>query len=350
MKSLGLLFMAEPTGFSVVYDVRKAEGLCSYLRKHGIPLDGGGEDQYWTRLSFVLSLNNPYFVNFTDIPVGTNPSEQNFYFTNQQAHRLDGEVILNEGERVDGAALLPVEGPEIKVATPEGVERVVVRDIAGVPVLVEPRCVPTSVSPPTEVCRPTVFLEFRALREDKYVIDTVAVTDTLSRPILYSVAEPNPLCFIDLLFSRPTETAEGIYPVDLELANPSESIQTVHYALRFKARSTYWRYYIVPEPQREELEDLVIETVGEQLQVPFTGPTPARLANGARAYRFVSDERLLLRQRSSYRFRLNGWMRRSLPTGDPLIARMAVAASTQILPEGAGVDGEPIYSDIYVYV
>ena len=350
MKSLGLLFMAEPTGFSVVYDVRNTEGLCRYLRAHGVPLEAGAADQYWTRLSFVLSLDNPYFLNFTDMPVSTNPSEENYYFTNQQAHRSDGEVILNEGERVDGAALLPVEGPEVKVATPEDVERVVVRDIAGVPVLVEPRCVPVSASPPAEVCRSTVFLNFRTLVEDKYVIDTVAETITLSRPMLYTVAEPNPLCFIDLLFSRPTETADGVYPVDLDPADPSGSIQPVHYVLRFKARSTYWRYYIVPEPQREELEDLVIETVGERLQVPFSGPTPVLLANGARAYRFVSEERLLLQQHSTYRFRLNGWVKRSLPTGDPLIARMPVAASTQILPEGDDADGEPIYSDIYVYV
>ena len=203
-------------------------------------------------------------------------------------------------------------------------------------------------SPPAEVCRPVVFLDFRTLREDKYVIDTVADTITLSRPILYTVAELNPLCFIDLLFSRPTETAEGVYPVDL--AEPAGSIQPVLYTLRFKARSTYWRYYVVPEPQGEELEDLMIETMGEPLQVPFSGPTGVLLANGARAYRFVSDERLLLQQRSSYRFRLNGWARRSAPTGDPLIARMPVAASTQILPEDDGADGETIYSDIFVYV
>jgi hypothetical protein len=343
----------EPTGFSVLYDVRNAKGLCSYLRAHGVPPDGGAMEQFWTRLSFVLSLDNPYFVNFTDIPIGTNPYEENFYFTNQQAHRSDGEVVLNMGERVDARALLPVEGPEVRVPTPANVERVVVRDIAGFPVIEMPRCVQLPGSPPTEVCSPYVFLDFRTLPEDKYVVDyeTVSrVPPMLSRPILYTVAELNPLCFIDLLFSKPTEGVEGIYPIDLFAPEPADSIEPVRYALRFKARSTYWRYYIVPEPQREALEGLAIETMGERLPVPFSGPVQVRIANGERAYRFVSDVRLLLQQRSSYRFQLNGWVQRGLPTGDPLIASMPVAGNKQVLPEGGKDNPELNYSDIYVYV
>jgi hypothetical protein len=353
MASLGLLFLVEPTGFSVVYDVRNAEGLCSYLRAHGVPPGGGAAAQYWTRLSFVLSLDNPYFVNFTDMPIGTNPNEENFYFTNQQAHRSELEVVLNKGERVDARALLPVAGPEVKVPTPPNVERVVVRDIAGFPVIEAPRCVELPESPPREVCNPFVFLDFRTLPEDKYVIEyeaASAVPPPPPWPILYTAAGPNPLGFIDLLFSRPTGGADGIYPIDLDAPEPAESIQPARYTLRFKARSTYWRYYIVPEPQREGLEDLTIETLSEWSQVPFSGPVEVLIANGQRAYRFVSDERLLLQQRSSYRFRLNGWVLGGLPTGDPLIARMPVAGNQQVLPEGGKDNPELNYSDIYVYV
>src|SRR4051794_14977872 len=42
MRSLGLLFQREPTGFSVLYDVGRAEGLFSYLRQQGTP-PGAGE-------------------------------------------------------------------------------------------------------------------------------------------------------------------------------------------------------------------------------------------------------------------------------------------------------------------
>jgi len=134
MRSLGLLFQPEAAGFSVLYDTGRAEGLLWYLRQHGTPPDYA-EGRHWTRLSFVLSLTNPSFVNFTEIPVDTNPTQQNFYFTNQDAHRTAADqIVLNQGAWVDDAALLPVEGPEIRVETPPDVDEVVVLDIAGEPV------------------------------------------------------------------------------------------------------------------------------------------------------------------------------------------------------------------------
>lgn len=376
MRSLGLLFLNESAGFSILYEPARAEGLYWYLRQHGTPPNGGKESQYWTRLSFVLSLKNLSFINFTEIPIDTNPTQQNFYFTNQDAHDLldqaapqVGPAILNKNKWVDGAALLPVEGPELRVRTPPDVKEVVVLDIAGQPVLAEFRCVPTQASPPTQVCRDVVFLDFTTLPEDKYVIEYVmqpGATPLLSRPILYTVAEPIPLCFIDLLFTKPSETADGVYPVGLypevdtnddphkaAAGNPetkSGAIRPVRYMLRFEARATYWRYYIVPQPQREELEDLAIEPVGDTPPVSFSGPTRVRLATGALAYRFVSNDRLLLRQHSSYRFRLRGWTRRAPASDDILVACLPVASSKQVLPEGGTAHPTETYSDIYVYI
>lgn len=353
MRSLGLNFIAEPAGFSVLYDVTRAEGLCWYLRQHGVPPDGGEDGQYWTRLSFVLSLKNPSFINFTEIPINTNPTERNFYFTNQSAHRSGGEVLLSEGERVDGGALLPVEGSEVRVETPAGVKEVVALDIAGFPALVVPRCVTEPGPPPTQVCRDFVFLDFSTLDHDKYVIEyrtEPGRESPLPRPMLYTTAQPVPLCFIDLLFSKPTSDAAGIYPVNLFPADGEPSIKPVRYVLRFQARSTFWRYYIVPQPQREELEDLAIESLRDTPPAVFSGPTEVRLVTGAPAYRFVSDERLQLQQQSNYRFRLKGHSRRARGIDDVLIRRLPVAASKQVLPEGGSNEPDQNYSDIYVYV
>jgi hypothetical protein len=353
MRSLGLMFLAEPAGFSVLYDLARAEGLCWYLRQHGTPPDGGPAAQYWTRLSFALSLTNPAFINFTDVPIGTNPIGQNFYFSNQVAHREGAEVVLNEGERVTGAALLPVEGPEVRVETPLGVKGVAAFNIAGELVLAAPRCVPVPGSPPSEVCRDFVFLDFKTLPEDKYVIKVETdpgVTPVPPRPMLYTMAEPIPLCFIDLLFSKPTAASDGIYPVDLFAAEGAAKITPVRYVLRFAARSTFWRYYIVPQPQREQLDGLAIESLGDAPEAFFSGPDKVRLVTGAPAYRFVSDEPLLLQQQSSYRLRLRGWPRRAPGADDVLVRRLPVAAAKQVLPEGGRAGPEENYSDIYVYV
>jgi hypothetical protein len=353
MRSLGLMFLAEPAGFSVLYDVTRADGLCWYLRQHGTPPDGGPTGQYWTRLSFALSPTNPAFINFTDVPIGINPTAQNFYFSNQMAHRWGAEILLNEGERVDGAALLPVAGPEVRVETPPGVKAVTAFDIAGDPVMTVPRCVPVPGSPPSEVCRDFVFLDFKTLPEDKYTIECLAESGSppiSAQPMLYTLAAPIPLCFIDLLFSKPTADSAGIYPVDLFPVDGVPTVTPVRYALRFAARSTFWRYYIVPQPQREQLEDLAIETLGDAPPVVFTGPQKVRLVTGAPAYRFVSEARLLLQQQSPYRLRLKGWPKRAHGAEDVLMRRLPVAASRQVLPEGGRDAPDQNYSDIYVYV
>lgn len=361
MRSLGLIFFPEAAGFSILYDINRSEGLFDYLRRQGMAPKGSVKPQYWTRLSFTLSLNNLTFINFTEIPIDTNPTKKNFYFTNQDAHGQEPEIILNKEERVDGAALLPVEGSEVRVLTPPVVDKVVALDIAGQPVSFEvagvrlpyvPRCVPVDGSPPTEVCRTSVYLDFATEDEDKYVICATNADGAplWEWPIVYTTAEPNPLCFIDLLFSQPTATEDGIYPVQDLHPEDETAIVPVRYLLRFKARSTFWRYYIVPQSPEKTLDDLVIETMGEMPPVSFAGPIKVWLVNGAPAYCFISDERLLLQQQSAYRFRLKGLVRLQPAVDDVLVGRLPVAGTTQVLPEGGTEDPDKNYSDIYVYV
>jgi hypothetical protein len=352
IRSLSLVFQAEPTGFSILYDRNRLPGLCWYLREHGIVLPPGGL-QYWMRLSFVLSLQTAVFANITDIPIETNATQQNFYFSNQQAHRPPAQVsalsdppfeiaLLNPGERVTGASLLPLGGPEVQVVTPPEVERVVALDIAGQEVKSEPRCVRVSQSPPEEVCRDVVFLDLRTCPEDKYTIESLTAEGPLAvQSIVYTVSKPPPFCFVDLLFSQPAAGSAGIYPLDLQ----TDSCQSMRYLLRFRARSTYWRYYIMPQTERERLEDLRIETMGDGPPVSFAGPRRIRLPTGAPAYLFESEIPLMLQQRSRYRFRLHGWTRRARRAGDVLVPRLPVASPAQVLPE----DGKT-WSDIYVTV
>lgn len=350
MRSLGLLFLPEPTGFSILYDPNRAEGLFWYLRQHATPSRRRRRPEHWTRLSFILSLNNLSFINFTEMPIDTNPSQQNFYFTNQNAHRTDSgaDVLLTTGDWVDGSALLPVEGPEVRVETPPGVEEVVAYNIAGEPVLVERRCVPVKASPPEEVCRNAVFLDFSKLGEDKYEIEVIG--DVVQRwPILYTAPAPIPLCFVDLLFSNPTGRKADFYPVRHLYPEDKTAIVPMRYTLNFRPRETFWRYNIVPQPQRAELDDLAIETEGGLQEIPFFGPEIVTLVDGALAYRFVSGKLLPTLQRSFLRFRLKGRSPRAPVIDDVLVKRLPVAASNQLVPSPRG-DILENYSDMYVYV
>jgi hypothetical protein len=350
MRDLGLLYRYEGAGFSVLYDEARTDVLLNYLARQREPDTSPRAGQCWARLSFVLALNNPYFVNFTDIPIDVNPAEENFYFTNRKAHADDlGRVVLNPGDEVTHAELLSVVSTQVKLHLARGSEAVLARDISGAEVI-EPTCGPPGEKDarlaPARAKDDTriVYLDFSQLPEDKYLIqvveandcENVRLSDKVVRQwrVLYTTPAPVPLCFIDLLFTDPTGKGRGIYPVTYP-DGPSQQgeIVPVHYELRFGARATYWNYFVVPQPQTESFEGLRIESVS-QPPVEFAGPCCVRLSNGARAYRFCSKRRLRLRQQSEYNFRLLG--RHGLMTHEgALVARLPVASCRQVLPLSA---------------
>src|SRR5215213_1169611 len=204
MQSLGLLFKRETTGFAVLFNALRTESLTNYLREQARrdsgPLNAG---PVWARLSFVLSLTNPYFVNFTDISIDTNPTDENFYFTNQFAHRkADGAIVINPEDPVNDFALdsIRVVPTQASVSMDEDVKEVHVVDISGEVVICRPRCVPKSLLKEKIAaaitcdeaadctagnqnceCTKTVYLDFSLLPEDKYTIELIPYEDKHQR-------------------------------------------------------------------------------------------------------------------------------------------------------------------------
>lgn len=357
MRSLGLLFKNERTGFSVFYDTRRRREILNYLRRQA----GDGQSdprrrfEVWTRLSFVLVLDQPWFFSFTELPLGTNPAQKNFYFSNTQAHAVRGVPVLNTGRHVTAEELLEVASTQVTVRTPQSVERVEVRDIAGGVVECVPRCVrrraarrqdpdaltcrDAAIPQPgdTVVCRDQVEIDFSLLPEDKYVLESVGTAGLVkSWTVLYTQARPQPVAFIDLLFTQPRAGVgeADLYPVRDLFPSPSDPdrarIEGVGYQLRFEARSSLWDYYIVPQDPAERLENLSIEAPPP---LAFPGPVEVVLANGARAYLFESNQPIVLQQQSDAHFRLYG--RRALMSSDGvLMDRLPVASVQQVQPAG----------------
>src|SRR5215213_2369832 len=352
MQSLGLLFKRETTGFAVLFNALRTESLTNYLREQARrdsgPLNAG---PVWARLSFVLSLTNPYFVNFTDISIDTNPTDENFYFTNQFAHRkADGAIVINPEDPVNDFALdsIRVVPTQASVSMDEDVKEVHVVDISGEVVICRPRCVPKSLLKEKIAaaitcdeaadctagnqnceCTKTVYLDFSLLPEDTYTIELIPYGEKppAKRTILYTALYPLPLCFIDLLFTRPTTAEPGIYPVENLFAKEATTIDPVHYEIRFNRRATFWNYYIVPRAG-ERYEDLFIKS--EPL-VEFAGPCCVHMPDGKTAYRFLSKSPIPLQEESTFELQLRNQV---TPTDDDVILkRLPVASSHQVLPE-----------------
>jgi hypothetical protein len=373
LRKLGVLFKPEADGFSVLYNELRTKQLLSYLRDNR---DAWGA---WTRLSFLLSLRTPTFINFTNLPINTNPALTNFYFTNQEAHARGKMVLLTPGSRVTADEGLPVSGGQLMEPVDENIRYVEILAVSGEPMLCKPRCVPAAVAalkapyqvtcrdaspPPGETpngqwpyppckdewgpcsdrriglcpprCTDRLFFDLGTLPEDVYDVERVQCDGDRypSGRWLYTSLYPMPLCFVSLLFSAPQAGAPGIYPVTLGDADEDDTVTCVEYTLRFTRRRTWWSYYVLSQ-DGGELYDLRIDEVEPARErapsVDFLGPCRVRLAGGQLAWRFLSSRPIPLEQRSRLHLQLTGRTGR-MRDADVLVARLPVASPQQVLP------------------
>lgn len=350
MKSLGLVFKESPNGFTVFYNTKQKDDLIQFLERQTEVTDSL-KPGIWTRLSFALALTNQFFVNFTSIDIQTNPALENFYFTNQKVHPVtERRIILHPETFVTERETLEVTPIQVPIIVTQQVKRVEVRAISNEVKLCFPRCFPKSLllkkSPNAitckdaasakgeEVCRDILYIDFSMVSEDKYVIQLVGKHRKIidSQEVLYTIAYPVPLCFVNLLFTSPDGKNPSHYPVQT-LPDGTTKIVPIQYDIKFKARSTYWNYYMVPQRPDEVFDHLQIKDLTpDQEPIQFAGPCCVILANGAKAYRFISTAPIQLQQHSKYYFQL--WGRHGLMTQpNILIERLPVASIQQVLPE-----------------
>ena len=345
MSQLNLLFRAGEAGFAVYYNRADAQGLTAYLRaQSATPASpGDGQPGCWTRLTFTLQSGNADFVNITDLPITTNPNQQNLYACNSQAH-ADGPVIrFCRGDYLSQQDLYPVTGTEMTVPVSPG-QVVTVTDLSGAVVKKEP-------APPPSAQAVQITIDFSGLPLGIYTVTTADGdgTEVSASTVVYTVGDPAPLCLLDVLLTQPNPSMTGIYPVpplwEDQGGGDDDAMGNVTYVLPFQARSTQWRYYLSPLGPGGTFSGLRIEGSGAD----FTqAPQPVLLPNGIPAVLFTSLSALPLRQYPTQRFRLTG--QRSDPDGseqDIKIDPLPAAAASPVWPAAAGGDGG--VSEIFIY-
>jgi hypothetical protein len=331
MSDLGLLYRETATGFVIAWDARRSAELIAALRRR---VESDGES--WTRLSFVLWLRNPLFVNFSEIPLGTAPpGARNFFFTNQEAHDAGRRgVLLNRGRFAGAGQLFDVIPSQIRIPLSAEVVEVRLLALSGASVLTVPHLAPGPV-----------YLDLGPLPLDRYTLQEIGAGGVVLRqgPVLYTAATPVPFGFIDLLLARPSASADGVYPIDLG-ASPPE-IGSVDYQLAFARRSTLWRYWVVL-PRKRLLTGLRIESDPAGV-AKFRGPSPAKLPDGTPAVLFTARKPIPLQARPDFHFVLHS-------DAGTLLDPLPSASVRQVLPEVApsphGAPATAVYSDIYAYV
>ncbi|MCR6650891.1 MAG: hypothetical protein NVV73_05040 [Cellvibrionaceae bacterium] len=361
MQSLGLLFRERDAGFSILYNEHMEEKLIQYLRKHSITTTEG-QLEHWSKLSFIAALDNPLFVNFTDMPFNMDLSARNIYLSNRKAHLEDNEIILNENTYVSSRysnfievipskyavpySMAPIENP----LEPPRITTITATSISGETVLISEK------QPSVEIA----YLDFTTVPEGRYTINWLSESDVVfQKPVIYTTACPTPLCFIDLLFSQPTQNDSGIYPVDLE--SPKGFIRSVLYNLKFKARDVHWMYWVISSLQ--PVENMRIKPDGGSA-VTFYGPVKGSIPTGQIAWSFLSDKAIPMQERSPLRFKLVDRLNCRCDSLCDCTNRMVadplpLASCNQILnaslpnfltPSNPGALENKKYSEVYVYI
>ncbi|MGK5011056.1 hypothetical protein [Janthinobacterium sp. MDB2-8] len=356
MSKFGMALRQERFGFSIFIQKQRIKELQAYLLETALR-GPSGTLEFWERLTFSMQLQNPDFINITQLPLTVKIDQSNLYASNHQAH-LDGPLaLLSPGPYVDGDAFYDVIGRSITLRLPPRTKRVLVTDIAGRVVLPQPGADEIAIyaagSGDEETRWDWAQIDLTDLPFDQYTICILDAQDNSINAgkypwtVLYNAPKANTLLLLDMLFTQPTPASQGVYPLPPMFGAPAAAAVSTAYVLPFDARHTFWQYYIVSQGSRGALRDLHINGRG----TAFTRqPAPVLLPNGALAIVFMADTALPLSQHPTQVFQLTG--QRSDARGHEntiRISRLPVAAATPVWPSLTQQYPSGI-SEIYVYV
>lgn len=363
MRSLNLLYKPTGDGFLVLYNERHEFGLLQYIRNNAT--QNNGTLEYWTRLSFTLTVRNPYFISSTRFPIAANPVIDNFYLTNVEARKRCGIVRLNPPTAFLPKNRLPVLPVEFELRVPLGggyqiidISGTVVSQVLGVEQIRPPKTPPDRRRRMGDV--DILFVQMGLLSEGKYFVQA---TNAWGDPApeyslgwcIYTSAAPAPLFFLDLLFARPYGDCPGVFPVDLNVpALPI--INAVDYTLQFFARSTKFRYRIIQDT-KTQYSGFQIEAAGGSGPT-FSTDKPVKLPDGTIASQIESERPVKLAQQPRLHLRLKG-----LRNGqwEPLVDRLPIPTPMAVtpLPPPSGptapdplnsLSAQPTAADVYIHV
>jgi hypothetical protein len=147
-----------------------------------------------------------------------------------------------------------------------------------------------------------------------------------------------PIAFVEIFLS------DFFQKTDASLSDFSE-ISSPEYSIRFAARKTYWKYAIVPQHRKLDHQAQIIH--GDGLAASFTRKENETLLNNQQATIFISDEPLMLKQRTEYALKLT--QKDKVSKAHEIIPRLPVPAIDMIKPESRAADAK-IYSEVVVYI
>ncbi|QHT66030.1 hypothetical protein GXP67_04750 [Rhodocytophaga rosea] len=315
-EKMGVILKADESGIIVIGDVSRPETLLYYL-----------EQMEGLKFTFWLHCSQPYFISITRLP--TENLHTLLYFSNSTAHKKGTEEsLLHQASFVSAADRYPVKSGEYEIPAQSKETNLELQDDRG-------RTLKTGIA----LANLPFRFDLNGLPEGKYKV---------------IVGKKELETFVHTGI-RPDLKAIGLVEIFLTGALKDELIQIIKerdtpgtraYKIAFQARSTYWKYLIVPK-YSNGLQHASIAT--NDKNIAFKGPEKITLANGDSAFMFQSEEVLPLSESAPYLFQLKKNKNADENNGRIIINRLPHPSLGLVKPQSRSDDSK-VFSEILVYI
>ncbi len=276
------------------------------------------EENLQTSLNFHLKINDPYFLNYTDLPLEIS-SNQVYYFSNLNA----ATSFLSKEEKANGQDQLAIKTKqfsyEVDAATHEGKQLQVKNQNGEVVDEYEIKAVQNHI---------LVDLQHQA----EGVYDIYIEEELKEKTIISNSATPTDFGFIQLELSTNTWSKE----------------RPIKQFIQFKNRATYWQYNII-NTHDYQLGNFSVATA--PTTIDFSALDSRTLPNGQEAMLLSSAQEIPLQERYTNTLKLNmnkiiGNQIHNIGSSIPL----PYPDNKTIKPITQADNTTKIVSDIYVYL
>lgn len=307
LKKMDLVYKVNDFGFEIGYNMDRQEIISYFLEQEDL-----------LKLSFVLFPKNPFFFNFTNLPF---VADSTFYVSNLNPNVLaENDLRLHKANFLGKEDLFPIKEAFFDIESAKENQNLEILDINSRTVFQK-----VLLEGKNQVDISDLPAGKYALTLDKKIVEEFVFANFKSAS--------KPLVFIDFFWVSPTKNKKKY---DLYSQN---TVTSRLYHLVFQNRSTIWKYYVVPK-YANNFTSLQLETSNNS---KFSKAVETQISDGSKAFLFVSEQPLELKEITNYEFQLKKQQRSD--TSKVVIKRMPVANNKLIKPEK-----DYFFSEILVYV
>ena len=353
LKNWGVQYIAESDGFKLAIPLSQ------------IPLlqqNDSKEDP----LAFYLFNHNPYFLNFTELPLNFNQirNREILYFEN----RSPEGALIHTGENRTSAGIVPFDRTKIvlqlvekKPETPPPPHHIQLVSEPGSDLTIEyldPQQDKVLRTEKIQANKRQYLVDNQLIYEEpiregqrQFLLDLTEWPEGKYAIRINGEVQGEPFCILKRNALTPPLGLINIYLEDIVKNWTEDTRNGPAYEVHFTSRETFWKYYFINETEGLDIKSVAVRSKGSnglngQSSPAFDlSPGFPKAINGRQTSQLTSTGPIRLKEQYEWKFRAEVVIEKS--TSPITIKDMALPVAS---PERLEIEQEKLFSEIYVYI